>query len=119
MIMIVIVIVMIVVTNLVTQAILLHWFNFHLKRGGHVRQVRNFSSDLSDSECYIWLFSQIAPHVVTMGDVEGVLRERDLERRGELVIQYATKMDCNQFISPKDIVEGTLPPPCTPLMLIR
>lgn len=43
--------------------ILLRWFNYHLKNSGSPRRVRNFGSDIQDSECYTILLNQIAPEV--------------------------------------------------------
>lgn len=41
---------------------LLRWFNFHLRHAGWSRQVTNFGADIRDSEAYILLFTQVAPH---------------------------------------------------------
>jgi hypothetical protein len=52
------------------------------------------------------LQSKISPEVVTLKEVETVLREKDLERRAELVLQLADRLHCRQFLTAKDIVEG-------------
>ena len=41
------------------EAILLRWFNYQLQEAGHVRQVANFSSDISDAENYSVLLHQV------------------------------------------------------------
>jgi len=41
------------------EAILLRWFNYHLKEAGHVRTVSNFSTDISDAENYSVLLHQV------------------------------------------------------------
>ncbi|TPX68939.1 hypothetical protein SpCBS45565_g02778 [Spizellomyces sp. 'palustris'] len=92
-----------------TQAIpqdrvLLQWINRELKRNECPRSVSNFGADLSDSECYAHLLSSI-------GDgggisVPGVLQEKDLFRRAEMVLDAADALGCRYFVTPKEIVAG-------------
>ena len=35
-----------------------------------------------------------------------VLQERDLNRRAELMLQQAARLDCRQFVSPQDVTSG-------------
>ena len=43
------------------QVILVRWVNYHLKNAGSARRIKNFITDIADSEAYIVLMSQIAP----------------------------------------------------------
>ena len=45
----------------------MHWFNYHLKKMGHKRQLKNFTSDIQDSENYAILLRRIAPNVFLKG----------------------------------------------------
>ncbi len=51
------------------EAILLRWVNYHLARAGTTRRCNNFHSDITDSEIYIHLLSQIAPNDAGMKSV--------------------------------------------------
>ena len=49
--------------KLPADAILLRWFNYHLKTAKHSRKVNKLAGDLKDSENYTTLLNQIAPEV--------------------------------------------------------
>lgn len=34
------------------------------------------------------------------------VKERDLDRRAELMLQQAARLDCRQFVSPHDVTSG-------------
>ena len=59
--------------KLSAEDILLRWFNYHLKNSGSARRVKNFGSDLKDSECYSILLNQISK--------VGSCKERSVELR--------------------------------------
>merc|ERR1712002_968373 len=86
------------------EAILLRWVNHHLERAGVNRRCTNFTTDIKDSEIYSHLLKQIA------GNESGVtmeaLREDELIRRAEVMLQQAEKLGCRSFVSPQDVVEG-------------
>jgi len=82
--------------------ILLRWFNYHLKNAGHNKRVKNFTSDIKDSENYTILLAQIAPQHCN----RNALQEKDLTKRAELVLQNADKLDCRKFVTAKDICKG-------------
>jgi hypothetical protein len=82
--------------------ILLRWFNYHLKNAGHSRRVKNFTSDIKDSENYTVLLAQIAPQHCNKNG----LQEKDLNKRAEMVLQNADKLDCRKFVTAKDICKG-------------
>uniref|UniRef100_A0A6Q2YP28 Plastin 1 n=1 Tax=Esox lucius TaxID=8010 RepID=A0A6Q2YP28_ESOLU len=60
------------------EELLLRWVNHHLGNAG-VQPIRNFSDDI---------------------------KERDDERRAELMLRQAARLDCRQFVSPMDVVSG-------------
>jgi len=82
----------------------LRWFNYHLKAAGHPRRVKNFHSDIKDSENYTILLKQIAP--AGSGVDTKALSESNLDKRAALVLDNAGKIDCKKFLKPRDIVTG-------------
>lgn len=86
------------------EEILLRWFNYHLEQAGHPRRVHNFSSDISDSECYTVLLDQIAPPEARV-DLSP-LSEKDMEKRADKMLGQAHKIGCRKFVRPKDVVKG-------------
>uniref|UniRef100_A0A673J512 Plastin-1-like n=1 Tax=Sinocyclocheilus rhinocerous TaxID=307959 RepID=A0A673J512_9TELE len=92
------------------EDILLRWVNYHLKAAGW-EPIRNFSDDIKDSRAYFHLLNQISPK----GDGDDEMRididmsgfnERDDERRAELMLKQADRLDCRQFVTPNDVVAG-------------
>ncbi|PVV00980.1 hypothetical protein BB560_004619 [Smittium megazygosporum] len=88
--------------KLPADAILLRWFNYHLKAAGWNRRVKNFSTDVKDSENYIVLLSQLVPSKCD----RRALSESDLFQRAELMLQSAAAIDCRRYLSPKTVVNG-------------
>ncbi|KAL6067439.1 fimbrin [Balamuthia mandrillaris] len=88
--------------NLPPEETLLRWFNYHLKRAGHPRRVRNFGSDIADSENYLVLLNQLNPSQCRLD----ALQEQNLERRAEAMLQNADKVGCRKFVEPIDVVLG-------------
>jgi plastin-1 len=81
---------------------LFRWFNWHLRNAGVPRNVNNFTTDIKDGEAYLGLMSQLAPHIVS----RAMLVERDPRRRAEMIINAATQLGCNKFVTrPEDILE--------------
>ncbi|XP_051985100.1 plastin-1-like [Xyrauchen texanus] len=92
------------------EDLLLRWVNHHLKAAGW-QPIRNFSDDIKDSRAYFHLLDQITPK--GEGDDEmrididmSGLNERDDERRAELMLRQAARLDCRQFVTPQDVVAG-------------
>ena len=83
---------------------MLRWVNFHLKAAGSQRRVNNFSGDIKDSEVYTVLLHQLAPKQC---DTKA-LQESDKNKRAEMVLNNADKIECRKFLRPRDIVNGYL-----------
>jgi hypothetical protein len=83
------------------EQILLRWFNYHLKNAGSPRRVKNFTSDIKDSEAYTILLSQLDKKCD-----KKALNESDPMKRAELVLVNADKIGCRKFLRPGDIVKG-------------
>jgi len=88
--------------NLPPEKILLRWVNHHLKNAGSDKRINNFSKDISDSEAYTILLNQLAPQKCDTR----ALKEGDLNKRAEAVVNNARKIDCAKFVKPRDIVAG-------------
>jgi plastin-1 len=85
------------------EELLLRWFNYQLEQAGHERRVRNFSSDITDSECYTVVLKQIAPNKEC--DLSP-LEEQDKHKRAEKMLEQAAKIGCRKFVKPRDVVKG-------------
>ncbi|XP_033844039.1 plastin-1 [Periophthalmus magnuspinnatus] len=96
--------------SLSPEELLLRWVNYHLRNAG-TQTISNFSDDIKDSRAYFYLMDQISPK--GDGDYKMSIRidmsgmgERDLNRRAELMLQQAARLDCRQFVSPRDVTSG-------------
>ncbi|KAI9366110.1 calponin homology domain-containing protein [Zopfochytrium polystomum] len=84
------------------EQILLRWFNYHLKKAGWHRTVKNFSGDVKDAENYTVLLAQLAPNVCTRAP----LQTRDILQRAEQVLENADRLHCRKYLSAKTLTEG-------------
>jgi len=86
------------------EQLLLRWVNYQLEKAGSIRRANNFSGDIKDSEIYTELLAQVAP------DGSGVnkfaMKKEDLLERAETMLEQAEKINCRQFVTPKDVVKG-------------
>ncbi|KAJ4981916.1 hypothetical protein NE237_032753 [Protea cynaroides] len=89
--------------TLAPEKILLRWMNFHLKKAGYKKTITNFSSDVKDGEAYAYLLNTLAPEHYS----PDTLDIKDPTERAKLVLEHAERMDCNRYLTPKDIVEGS------------
>ncbi|ESQ36991.1 hypothetical protein EUTSA_v10003006mg, partial [Eutrema salsugineum] len=89
--------------GLAPEKLLLKWMNFHLKKAGYEKQVTNFSSDVKDGEAYAYLLNALAPEHST----QVTLEIKDPSERAKKVLEQAEKLDCERYLSPEDIVEGS------------
>ncbi|XP_077417683.1 plastin-1-like isoform X2 [Vanacampus margaritifer] len=96
--------------SLSPEELLLRWVNYHLRNAG-TESIGNFSGDIMDSRAYFHLLDQIAPrgeHDDFMNvkiDMNG-LNDWDLNRRAELMLQQAARLDCRQFVTAQDVTAG-------------
>ncbi|KAJ1909489.1 fimbrin [Tieghemiomyces parasiticus] len=88
--------------KLPADAILLRWFNYHLKAANWHRRVNNFSSDVKDGENYTVLLNQLVPAECSRAP----LQEPDLFRRAEQVLENADRIGCRRYLTPKTLVAG-------------
>ncbi|CAL2052575.1 unnamed protein product [Caenorhabditis brenneri] len=86
------------------EEILLRWVNYHLAGSESKRTMKNFTSDVADSEVYTHLLHQIA--AVELGVSLEPLNTRDVLERAERMLKEAEKLDSREFISAQDVVGG-------------
>merc|ERR1719394_7938 len=86
------------------EQLLLRWVNYQLEKAGSDRRANNFSGDIKDSEIYTELLAQVAPE--GSGVNKFALKKEDLLERAELMLEQAEKINCRQFVTPKDVVKG-------------
>jgi len=84
------------------EEILLRWVNYHLAKAGSSKVIRNFTSDIKDSEAYVILLSQICPGQCTRDP----LGESDLLKRADQMLRGAERVGCRKFVTPRDVVNG-------------
>ncbi|CAF1097992.1 unnamed protein product [Adineta ricciae] len=89
------------------EELLLRWVNYQLRRTEYKgKQVSNFSNDIKDSEAYTYLLNIIAPANTKPPVGLSPLKENDLRRRAELMLQEADKIKARAHITPEDVVKG-------------
>lgn len=81
------------------KEILLRWLNWHLKQNKRERKIKNFSKDLSDSEGYLCVFSDISK-------IDDRAFTYSTEKKAEHVLDVARKTGVNTFVEVGDLVEG-------------
>ena len=91
---------------LTPEKLLLRWVNYQLSLNKNYsgKLVTNFSTDIKDSTVYQNLLQQL-------GSYEGLvltpnLSEQCLHKRAIHTLKLAEKLDCNAFVTPKDIEAG-------------
>ncbi|EGV63917.1 hypothetical protein CANTEDRAFT_113944 [Yamadazyma tenuis ATCC 10573] len=84
------------------EQILLRWFNYHLKNAKSSRRVNNFTSDVSDAECYTILLNQLQPEYCDLSP----LHTSDLLTRAGQVLDNAEKIGCRKYLTPTSLVAG-------------
>lgn len=90
--------------KLTPEEILKRWVNYHLNNSATSRRIKNFDSDITDSEIYTYLLDQIAPKGSGVG--LGPLQRSDKLDRAEGMLQEADKIHCRAFVQPMDVVKG-------------
>jgi len=88
--------------KLTPEQLLIRWVNYHLKRAGSDKRIKNFGGDVKDSVAYTILLNQIAPGQCD----KSALTDSDMLSRGNKVINNSKKLGVQPFIKPKDIASG-------------
>jgi len=86
------------------EQLLLRWVNYQLDKAGSTRRAANFSGDIKDSEIYTELLAQVAPK--DAGVNKFAMKKEDLLERAEIMLEQSDKINCRQFVTPKDVVKG-------------
>ncbi|CEF64966.1 Fimbrin [Strongyloides ratti] len=86
------------------EDILMRWVNYHLKKAGCNRQLKNFTSDVVDSEIYTHLLQQVAPP--DSGVNLSPLKVSGNLQRATAMLQQADKINCREFVTPNDVCNG-------------
>lgn len=87
------------------EAILMRWFNFHLTRAGE-SSIKNFSTDLADSNKYMTLIEQICPVSADLDQLLACRSSSNNEHRAKQVLKYTETIECRKFVTARDIVNG-------------
>lgn len=86
------------------EEILKRWMNYHLEAAGSDKRIRNFGSDVKNSEAYAIVMNQIG------GDSKcpksRVMDHDDKLKRAEGALANARALGCKPFIKAKDIKNG-------------
>jgi len=92
--------------DMTLEKTLLLWCNALLTRAssfaGEYDAVKNFDVDLMDSRAYTVILNQIAPKVCTLSPLE----EEDFDKRAELMLAEADKIECKSYITADHISHG-------------
>jgi len=92
--------------DLTLEKTLLLWCNALLNRAssfpGEYDSVKNFDVDLMDSRAFTVVLNQIAPKICTLTPLE----EEDLDKRAELMLNEADKIECKSYITADHIAHG-------------
>lgn len=81
------------------EEILIRWLNYHIKKNGGNREVKNLGNDLADSEAYGHVFSNIS-------HVEKEFWEKSKEERAKDIITCCKKEKIKTTVNSQDIVSG-------------
>uniref|UniRef100_A0A0N4Z979 Ca2+-binding actin-bundling protein n=1 Tax=Parastrongyloides trichosuri TaxID=131310 RepID=A0A0N4Z979_PARTI len=86
------------------EDILMRWVNYHLNKAGCNRQLKNFTTDVSDSEIYTHLINQVAPPGSNV-NLTPLKLSGDMQR-ATAMLQQADKINCREFVTPTDVCNG-------------
>ena len=93
-----------ILQRLTPEELLMRWVNHQLEKAGSDRRMTNFNKDIKDSVIYTELIKQIAPE--GSGVNKNALGVNDLKDRAEMMLEQADKIDCRDFVTAKDVVNG-------------
>jgi hypothetical protein len=87
------------------EMVLMRWFNFHMRRAG-ASEIKNFSSDLADSEKYALLLKQICPMSIDLALLDSLKSKTDNIAKAEIILKVVDSFGCKRFVTPKDVAGG-------------
>lgn len=94
------------VIDMPPEKVLFTWFNYHLAKAGEQRKVTNWGKDLQDSVLYGVLLAQLEPSKISKDERDRAIAIPDLLNRAEVVLQFADRLGCRKFVTPKEIVNA-------------
>jgi len=92
--------------KLTPEELLLRWVNYHLRKAGSHKRINNFSGDIKDSEAYAVLLKQISPQEYDVDRPERIVSIGDFQKRAEMLLKNADKINCRKFVTARDICSG-------------
>ena len=83
------------------EELLKRWFNYHLLQAEHPDKITYSPGDFKDSEKYITLLNQLFPLNCDLLS----FKNKNIEKRAEIVLENAKKNGVNVYITIKDIID--------------
>mmetsp|Transcript_38930 Transcript_38930/g.59164 ORF Transcript_38930/g.59164 Transcript_38930/m.59164 type:complete len:553 (-) Transcript_38930:25-1683(-) len=84
------------------ETILIRWINYHLKKAGVDRQVKNLGKDLSDSVALFHVLNRLDSSKCPLDGID----DEELETRAEKLITNSLALGIPDVVRPRDIVSG-------------
>ncbi len=84
------------------ETLLIRWVNYHMKKAGKDRRIKNLGKDMADSECYTTVMHQIDSSTVGMDNLDN----ENQTDRAKNVIGGAEKLGFKPYLMPSHIVSG-------------
>ena len=84
------------------ETILIRWVNYHMKRAGKERRIKNLGKDMADGECYTTVLHQIDDSTISMSNLD----QESHTDRAKNIITGAEKLGFKPYIMPSHIVSG-------------
>lgn len=88
------------ILKLTPEVILIRWLNYHLKKAGQDKEVKNLGKDLSDSTVLFYVLNQLDAAKCPLDGIN----EEDLTVRAEKMITNSLALGVPDLVRPKDIV---------------
>jgi len=86
------------------ETILIRWVNFHLKKAGQEKRIKNLGKDLSDSVALFHVLHQLDPAQCPLDGID----DESLETRAEKMIANSLAIGTPDVVRPRDIVSGNV-----------
>ena len=96
--------------NLSPEEILLRWVNYHLDKDDNYSgpKINNFGKDIKDGQAYVSLLNRVQPRGedALCPPLNYDAQNYNDQDRARAIQQMATRLDCGDYITPDDILEG-------------